>query len=249
MAGLASLPMYDRPELHAATRQFWDAIRTALPDAPGKLSSAEDLWALWRSPDLWLAQTCGLPYRACLHGTVSLVGTPDYGLDECAPGYYRSVIVARRSDPRRAFSEFKNARLAYNEPLSQSGWAAPYFHARKHGFSFEDLVSTGAHDASAQAVATGAADLAAIDAQSWRLMRRYDAWTETLQIIDQTDPTPGLPYITAQHRDAARIATAVSRAIAALAPADRQALGLKSLVKISHETYIAQPIPDAPGQK
>lgn len=241
--------MYDRAELRPATRRFWAAIRAQAPDAPRHLSDPDDLWSFWRAPGLWMAQTCGLPYRARLHGAVTLVGTPDYGLAGCQPGYYRSVLVARGSDPRAGITDFAQARLAYNEALSQSGWAAPFFHARRHGFAFSDLLRTGAHSASARAVVTGAADLAALDAQSWRLMQRYEDWTADLQVIDHTDPTPGLPYITAQTALAPRIAEAVATAIEALSPEDRDSLGLKGLIRIPQEAYMALPLPDKPDEK
>ncbi|MEM6578795.1 MAG: PhnD/SsuA/transferrin family substrate-binding protein, partial [Pseudomonadota bacterium] len=249
MPALASLPMYDRPELRAANTRLWEAIRRHLPHAPASLSFPDDLWLHWRSPDLWVSQTCGLPYRAHLHGRLTLLGTPDYGLDGCPPGFYRSAIVIRRDDPRRSFIEFQQARLAYNEPLSQSGWAAPFFHARKHGFAFSDLLQTGSHSASAQAVIRGAADLAALDAQSWRLMQRYDAWSVALRVVDYTAPTPALPFVTAQNDVVSEIKEAVQTAIAALSPEDRHMLDLKGLIDIPHDAYLAYPLPEKPDEK
>lgn len=241
--------MYLRPELRDALARFWDILRRFAPDAPSQLSVTDDPWTIWQSPDLWLSQTCGLPYRARLHDAVSLVGTPDYGLDGCPPGYYRSVFVSHCDDARRRLADFRAAPLAYNEPLSQSGWGAPFFHARRHGFAFDNLIRTGAHIASARAVAEGQADLAAIDAQSWRLMQRYDSWTTQLRVVDYTDPTPGLPLITAQHAHVPRIAEAVENAIAALTLSDRDALGFKGLVRIPQEAYMALPIPEKPDHK
>ena len=94
---IAALPMYDRPETAAATDRYWGLIRDGLRareiEAPDDLTRTDDLWTLWQSPDLVLAQTCGLPFRARLHGQVQLVGTPDFGLPGCAPGYYNSVII------------------------------------------------------------------------------------------------------------------------------------------------------------
>ena len=104
---LASLPMYDRPETAAANDRYWQAIRTRLGEGPETLTRTGELWEHWLAPDLVLSQTCGYPYRARLHGQVTLVGTPDYGLDGCPPGHYRSIFVARADDPRtdlRAFA-------------------------------------------------------------------------------------------------------------------------------------------------
>ncbi|MEM6483338.1 MAG: PhnD/SsuA/transferrin family substrate-binding protein, partial [Pseudomonadota bacterium] len=223
--------------------------RARLHNAPDALSYPESLWDLWQSPDLYLSQTCALPFRAQLHERVTLVGTPDYGLEGCQPGYYNSVIVVRRDDPRRRFVDYRNAILAFNEPLSQSGWGALWDHAKAHGFAFTDLLQTGAHVSSARAVVAGDADLAALDAQSWRLMQRYDAWAKGLRVIEWTKPTPGLPLITARANEAPRIADAVNEAILALATGDRDTLGVKALIKIPCDAYMALPLPDFPDEK
>ncbi|MEM7073480.1 MAG: PhnD/SsuA/transferrin family substrate-binding protein [Pseudomonadota bacterium] len=252
MTGLASLPMYDRPELRDAYDRFWHLVRRDLDDAPDHLTSVDDaggtLWDLWRHPELVLSQTCGLPYRHSLHRHVTLVGTPDYGLEGCAPGYYRSVIVARQDDPRDAFSAFDGACLALNDPLSQSGWAAPAAHAQDAGIGFGGFVETGAHAGSARAVAEGRADLAALDAHSWRLMCRFDDWTQALRVIDTTAPTPGLPFVTANAQASAMLSEAIAKAIEDLQPEDRDALCLKGILCLPAARYLAQPLPPAvPG--
>lgn len=243
---IAALPMYGRPETADSTARLWSAIRDALGAGPEALSDAEDLWTLWEAPDLLLAQTCGLPYRARLHLCVTLVGTPDFGLPGCAPGWYRSVYVARADGPDR-LDAFRAPRFALNEPLSQSGWAAPSAHFAATGRSFGPLTVTGSHAASARAVAEGAADLAALDAQTWRLIARHDAFAAGLRVIGSTPPSPGLPLITAKGRDPEPLARAVGAAIAALAPADRAALGLRGLVRIPAAVYLAQPLPPVPS--
>ncbi len=243
---IASLPMYDRPELRPATDRFWQAIRHALGRGPDSLTRGGDPWDQWQSPDLLLSQTCGFPYRARLHGEVGLVGTPDYGLDGCAPGQYRSVFVVQAQDKRDDPADFADALLAYNDPLSQSGWAAPAAYADDHGFAFGRTLRTGTHRASAQAVAEGRADLAALDAQSWRLMQRFDAFANDLRVIAATPPTPALPFITARRNDVQEIFDAISRAVQSLLPQDRAALCLRGVVAIPARDYLAVPTPAAP---
>lgn len=242
---IAALPMYARPETAGATARLWAAIRDALGEGPETLAEPEDLWALWEAPELLLAQTCGLPYRARLKDRVALVGTPDYGLPGCAPGWYRSVHVVRRGDARH-LDDLRSPRFALNEPLSHSGWAAPAAHFAATGRAFGPLLATGSHAASARAVVEGAADLAALDAQTWRLMARHDPVARELAVIGMTPPSPGLPLITARERDPEPLARAVGQAIARLAPEDRAALGLRGLVRIPAAVYLAQPLPPAP---
>lgn len=243
---IASLPMYDRPEIRAATDKVWQAIRKALGRGPDTLSREGDPWDHWQSPDLLLSQTCGYPYRARLHGKVRIVGTPDYGLDGCGPGEYRSVFVARTDDPRSDPADFAAARFAYNDPMSQSGWAAPGAYAEARGFAFADTRRTGSHQASARAVAEGRADLTALDAQSWQLMQRYDNFADKLHVIAVTLPTPALPFITANGQDADAIFTALQTAVEALPAETRDALDLRGIVRIPPEVYLAVKTPAPP---
>lgn len=242
----AFLGMYDRAETQAAHDALWAGIRARLGFGPQHLSRDRDPWDIWRDPELVFAQTCGLPFRSGLHKQVRLVATPDYAVEDCPPGYYCSVLVARRNDDRDGLSDFADARFAYNDPLSQSGWAAPAAHIASLGLPLTPTLRTGAHRASAQAVAENAADFAALDAVSWRMMQRWDPLAADLREIGRTAPTPGLPYITGPDRDAAALRRATAEAIAALDPQRRSALGLTGLVEIPVADYLAVPMPPAP---
>ncbi len=249
---IASLGMYDFGAAMAANDRLWDLIRTGLRGrgiaAPETLTRDEHAyWDAWQSPDLILSQTCGYPFRARLHETVTYVGTPDYGVQGCAPGHYRSVFVVRADDPRETLADFDGARFAYNEPLSQSGWAAPQVHAAKLGLWLPATLQTGGHRLSARAVIDGKADITALDAVTYSLLQDYGL-AHGLRIIGMTDPTPGLPFITASGRDPDPVFDAVSEAIAALTPADRAVLHLKGLVQIAVEDYLAVPNPPSPEQ-
>lgn len=247
---IASLPMYDRPETAAAHDALWAAIRDALratgTPAPEHLDRSTATERVWRDPMLVLSQTCGLPYRAALHPIVQLVGTPDYGLRDHAPGWYSSVLVARPrlagSDPRA----WARARIAVNGADSQSGWAAPMALLEPHGPDFACVRMTGSHRASALAVAEDATDLAAIDAVSWRMMRQFDPFTAGLVVVARTPPAPGLPLITGPGGNPAQLRAVVSAAIAGLAPAMRRTLGLSGLAMIPAESYLEMTLPPAP---
>ncbi len=248
---IANLPMYDLPPLRAAHDRYWTGIRAGLSArgiaAPAELArGADDLWPDWQSPDLILSQTCGFPYRARLHGMVALVGTPDYGLPGCSPGHYCSVLVARADDPRDGLAAFDGATLAYNEPLSQSGWAAPINAAADLGIRLVTGPRTGAHLRSAVSVAGGQADLAAIDALTWTLATRHGLLQPGLCEVGRTPPTPTLPYISAMGTDTDAMFAAVTEAIAGLDSGDRDLLHLRGFVRIPAEAYLAVPIPPPP---
>lgn len=250
---IASLPMYDRPETAAANDRLWAGIRDrlraeGLPAPEALIHGASDLWPQWTSADLVLSQTCGYPYRSRLHGQVLLVGTPDYGVEGCASGYYRSVLVARADDPRDRIDLFDGAALAYNDALSQSGWAAPQTHAARIGIRLLPALQTGSHGQSARAVAEGRADVAALDAVTWRLLQRFDPVTRDLREVGMTDPTPCLPLITARTYDPDILFDVLAEAIADMPAADRNLTGLQRLVRIPAAVYLSVPTPPSPDR-
>lgn len=248
---IASLPMYDRPELAAAHDALWAEIRDRLRadgiDAPDELERRPDVSAAWRSPDLLLGQTCGLPFRAHLHDRVRLVTTPDYGLQGTPPGHYRSLFVTRSGDATD-LAAYAGRVLAVSDALSHSGWAAAWIAARDHGFAFAAWRLSGSHRGSARHVADGRADIAAIDAVSWRGIAAFEPdLARGLQVIGRSAASPGLPLVTGRHRDPAPLRRAVRDGIAALAASHRDAFGLRGVVDIGAAAYMAEPIPPGPG--
>lgn len=257
---IASLPMYDRPENAAAHDALWAGVRDALRArgvaAPEALDREIGLWEGWTHPGLVLGQTCGLPYRTRLHGKVRLVATFDYGLPGTPPGYYRSVFVARADDARDALDAFDGAVLAYNQRDSHSGWAAPQTTAQAFGIAFRTGPETGAHRASARAVAEGQAEITAIDAITWRGIERWEApLAARLKVVDRSGAVPALPLITATPgqaliagpgADPGTLFAALAEGFAALAPEHRATLGILGLVRIPAIDYLTVPTPPGP---
>jgi hypothetical protein len=253
--GIASLPMYDWPEERAAVDALWSAIRDALRDrglpAPAALDRRILLWDAWLHPDLVLSQACSLPYRTRLHGRVRLLGAFDLSLPGCPPGMYQSHLVARadRAGPAGRLAELAGGVLALNGFDSQSGWAAAATHAAAQGLTFTRFLHTGSHRDSARAVAEGRADLASIDAVTWRLVERHDPGVAAaLGIVASTAPTPGLPLITARDRDPAQLCAALADAPARLPDAVRAQLGLSGFAPFDPGAYLAVPTPPTPSQ-
>ncbi len=240
---VAALSMYDMPHQVSANDEIWRSIRGELGFGPEFLSRGIDPWAVWTSPDLVLSQTCGLPFRARLHGRVQLVGTPNYGIPGCQPGFYYSVLVAAKNGPAH-LSGFDEIRFAFNDGLSQSGWGAPQQVLRGLGVPITRLPPTQSHRNSALAVANGHADLAAIDVVTWtHLGRSQPAVTNALRVIGQTTPTAGLPFITGRDQDRQAVAEAVERGVAKADGGARLALGLLGVVPISEAAYLSLPMP------
>ncbi len=243
---IAWLGMYDLPHVQAANDRLWQGIRHHLGYGPDALTRRGDPWDIWQSDDLLLAQTCGLPFRARLWDRVQLVGTPDYGLPGCAPGQYFSYVIKRKNDTRN-LAGLAQGIMAYNESLSQSGWAAPIAYLQARGLYPAQLLHTGSHVGSISAVLSGKADFAGIDALTLLMWASEDMDAMAfLKTEAKTDPSPALPFITAKGRDPAPIAAALRAAIAEMSDEDRVLLHLQGLVDISADAYRALPLPPAP---
>lgn len=246
---IATLPMYLRAENRSAHDVFWSLIRDHLRDAgiwaPDNLDHECAIWNGLRAPSLLLGQACSLPFRSALHETLDLVGTADYGLPGAAPGYYYSVFVVSKSAAASTPEEHFSGTLAFNARDSHSGWAAPQRFAASRDARFLTSLETGAHVESARAVAQGRADIAAIDAVSWRGIERWDASARDLAVIGRTEASPGLAFVTAKGGPVAALREALTHAIETLPDDERDLLGLRQLVQIPRTDYLQSSLADA----
>lgn len=244
---IAALPMYDHAGLRAAHDALWCGIRDDLRqqgvDAPERLSRTTDHARQWSRADLLLGQICGLPYRAALHDRVTLVATLDYALPGGSPGYYYSLFVTRAQDSRTSPQEFGGAALAYNEADSHSGWGAAWL----TGVPFRPALATGAHRLSARAVADGQAEIAAIDAITWRALCRFEPEvTRRLRVIGRTAESPGQALVTATPALAAPLRKALRAAMTTVQPPVLSDLGIAGVTEIPAAAYLAVPNPPPP---
>jgi ABC-type phosphate/phosphonate transport system substrate-binding protein len=217
---IVALQMYDWPEVAARTDAFWRRVAAALADegivAPSTLVRPDDISAAWADPDLLLGQSCGLPYVSGRCGGAVAFARPVYDAEGCGAGTYRSALICR-AGAEAPLAAFAGRVVAINEYGSQSGCNALADTVRPFGDAFFGRVLvTGAHRASALAVARGNADIAAIDAVAWALFAEVEADERArLAVLGWTVETPALPFITAPAH--AGRAPALCRALAAAA--------------------------------
>jgi ABC-type phosphate/phosphonate transport system substrate-binding protein len=193
---LASLPMYDLPEIRNVTDGFWAAVAQSY-GVKGPLTRAEDWTAPWRNPDLLFSQTCGYPLTHAFKGLLTYVATPHYDADGCDGPYYCSIIFARNA---MSLAAFQGRIAAYNSADSMSGLLALKlvfsFWQGDQAF-FSKAVETGSHVASLAAVQQGQADVCAIDCVTVALLQRYRPGAlEGLLEIARSPQVPALPYVT-----------------------------------------------------
>ncbi len=209
MKNIASLPMYDWPQLRYQTDQWWQVlaqnfVTEGLAQVPEALNRHQDPYADWHHPQLLMSQTCGYPLRHELSNILKVIAVPCYRAEGCEGPYYSSMVVARKDDRCLSLSDFAGRCAAYNGEDSQSGYSslraviAPLAH--QTGF-FSQTIKTGAHLKSLAAVVDKRADICAIDCVGWGLAKRlFPELVAALCVICQTPLAPSLPYVTIKSR-------------------------------------------------
>jgi ABC-type phosphate/phosphonate transport system substrate-binding protein len=228
---IAALPMYDFPELAATHDALWSALAQYLADAgiadcPSALRRDLDPRAMWGHPDLLLGQGCDYPLAKSFAGSIRVVATPRYGVPGCEGARCRSAIVVRSEDAAASLEDLRGYRCVINERDSNSGMnllraaLAPI----AHGAPFFSAVSvSGAHRRSAELVADGRADVAALDCVSFAHFQRLAPdTTARLRVLAWTPASPSLPLITARAIGAPTVMS-LRRCLAAVAADEKLA--------------------------
>lgn len=202
---VASLPMYDLPEVEAATNAWWRGLarvfrREGIADVPDELWRGASYRELWTRRDLLLSQTCGYPLTHELRGKVTLVATPCYSAPGCNGPDYSSVVVVHSESPAANIGELRGARCVINNRDSQSGCnalralIAPVSSGKRF---FRDVITSGGHLNSLKMVSDGEADVSAIDCVTYALLSRHCPHAiERTRPLCLTPSAPALPYIT-----------------------------------------------------
>jgi ABC-type phosphate/phosphonate transport system substrate-binding protein len=182
MSFIATLPMYDMPEVREATSALLTQIANAMTGAGWPIEPTfrefADHAALvkhWRDPDVAVSHSCGLPFLEDLVDSAQILGTFQWhGVsDEC--GRYRSVIVVRRDD-QRTIEKLAGAQPVINSPESLSGWCSLGAALHERGYSAKDFPTSmvsGAHSRSIELVASGNGDFTSIDGATLQLLKRH----------------------------------------------------------------------------
>ena len=242
---LVQLPMYDWPEFTQATNRLWTSIRDhfnkAGINAPTSLDRTSPPAQTWQSPSLLLSQTCGLPLVADLSGKVKVLGSFAYQEIEPA-GSYHSLIISQKNDDE-SDSCLEGKRAVINGDDSYSGCLALKCYLADHGLDespFASVIVSGGHRASLCAVASGNADIAAIDCISWHLAKQCEPAIKNLKVIAHTESRPGLPLIThldASAQEISAMRDALARAVDDLDEKSCTMLGIHDFVAREESDY------------
>ncbi|MGH6933108.1 MAG: phosphate/phosphite/phosphonate ABC transporter substrate-binding protein, partial [Dongiaceae bacterium] len=140
-----------------------------------------------------------------LRGQVALVATPCYSAPRCAGANYLSVVLVQSGNRASEIRQLRGARCAVNGRDSQSGYSALRALVAPHaegGRFFGDVVVSGGHGKSIELVASGQADVAAVDCVTFALLSRHrPAAVANVRVLCQTPSAPNLPFITRRSAD------------------------------------------------
>jgi len=247
---VASLPMYDLAEVRTATDRLWRLLAAALRDAgvsgvPDALSRDEPYPEFLLRDDLLLSQTCGYPLVHAFKDSLRPVATPCYAVPGCTGAEYSSVVLVRAASDHQAMDSLRGGVCAVNSPASQSGYNALRVMLAPlagDGHFFSEVVVTGGHPASIEALASGRADVCAVDCVTYALFGRYrSSDLQDTRVLTYTPGCPGLPLVTRADLDDVQlrnIRAAIGEAFSDPAGAEaRAALFIEDATALEFEDY------------
>ena len=202
---IASLTMYDLPDVTAATDAWWAGLaramrREGIEDVPDGLRRDDDVKPTWRAPDLLFSQTCGYPLMHEFAGQLRVVATPHFDCPGCEGPRYCSLVIVRADDTASALDDLRGRVATANGPDSQSGYSAlrgTIAPLARSGRFFSEVVISGGHANSLALVAEGKADVCAVDCVTHALLSRHrPGAVANLRVLGPSVDAPGLPYVT-----------------------------------------------------
>ncbi len=234
--------MYDWPEVSGEWDDYWSLVATSLHEAgisaPARLAREGVYEDQWTQPNLLIGQTCGWPLISRLRGKVVAFARFDFALGG-RDGDYSSAVIARSADQSaREILADPSAKIAINGFDSQSGFRAlASLLEEPVTVSKDRFIVTGSHRNSVRAVASGHADIAAIDAVSWRLALRFEPAAKSVCWLASTAEVPGLPLITSLKNAQKASAFLAAMSDAATEMQSQNATGLIGVVAASLDDY------------
>jgi len=165
--------------------------------------------AFLEKPDLWFGHTCGYPLMTRLKDHVSPFCVPLFDVPGTDGKYYSSRIIVAARSAIETIADSRGHVAAMNDPDSNSGMnvlrhavaEVPDREQPCGGQFFDSVLTSGGHLQSLKAVASGAADIAAIDCVSYQLIADWrPQLCAGIRIIADSVKTCGLPLVMS-HRD------------------------------------------------
>ena len=146
---------------------------------------------------------CGLPYSKFAdldEPPVELLVAPVLAEERCnGQAVYFSDVVVPANSPAQTFDELQGRAFTYNEWESYSGYHVMGWHLQQRGYDwhfFGEQIKSGAHVKSIELLASGQADVAALDSHSLAAALKLDpSLQERIRVIDSIGPSPHPPVV------------------------------------------------------
>ncbi len=226
---VAALPWYNfaatRPVLDAVWREVARQLQAdGITHVPECLDHSTPHNLLLSNANLVLSQCCGPELFLPRAEHVVPVAAPVITTYAVTPGHYVSYIVVRRD------VELTHPRVAVNDLSSYSGHIAARRWLESQGLEYSIRVS-GSHAQSVLDIQSGRADLAAVDALSWRFLN-----TEGLYILDRSQPVLAPPFVTGRASGVSvdRLTDALDTAFAQFG----EAIGISGAIAVTRSDYL-----------
>ena len=212
----ASFPWYDPASVRWANDAIWRATGLG-----GALDRATPVEEQWRADDLVVSQACGLDLFLA-DAPIEPVLAPVFDLD-CENGCYYSYLVGSRAGV-----------AAVNALSSRSGFTALLTLCEPSA-----MLVTGSHVASLTAIREGRADMACIDAVTWRILERdQPEATRDVAVLERTCSAPAPPYVVRKGGEGRAVAHRIAAAMQDVTlKAAREALLLRGVIPVSMDDY------------
>lgn len=196
-------------------------------------------------PGLWFGHTCGYPLMTRLQPHVSPFCVPLFDVPGTDGKLYSSRIIVAAESAIASIADSRGCVAAMNNPDSNSGMnVLRHAVAAVHqgGEFFSRVLTTGGHLYSLQAVAEGAADIAAIDCVSYQLIEDWrPELCAGLRSIGDSVKTCGLPLVMSPARmtetDTGQLTAALNQALASCTPEVSAVLHLSGFAPVTLDDY------------
>ena len=128
-------------------------------------------------------------------GYMELLAVPEIG----GTATYRALIIVPADSPYQSFNDLRGRRLAFTDPLSNSGRLYVEYRLAQMGETpesfFKEVIYTYSHDNSIRAVAQGIVDGATVDSLVFDALARSEPdLGQRLRVIERSQPF-GIPPV------------------------------------------------------
>jgi len=191
------------------------------------------------------AHTCGYPLMKQLHESYTPFCVPLFDVLGSKGKHYSSRIIVQAGSGRNSLLDCRDSILAVNGMDSNSGMNVLRYELARLGARdsfFHEIKVTGGHLHSLEAVATGAAQVAAIDCVSYQLIQDHDAsLTAAVDCIGFSASSCGLPFVIpkehASKATAAGLLGAFKQAYGSMPRRSREAIHLRGFAAADFNDY------------